>query len=238
MLQQVPYRREEKCTNFPLCTVTRKRPVIDGVKQPRLDFCRACLANSVCTETGCCNHVPTSGKVPGKKIKWSPHRRCAEHVRVNTTPACEWTFCDTSPPGCKYLSMQYGKGPCYACYQGYQSSVLSLESKASASIPGVSSSPFSVSAATIAIKIYLRYLLDHVGASIRLQRYLRQTFRCLYLRPRWIQLLLMGPMLPAPLPSSGCFKSSPKRNVPTIQCAQVLGNVLRGSGAWNTAVSV
>ena len=44
------------------------------------------------------NHVPSGGNGPGKRLAWSPHGRCVEHMRANT-PTCTWTFCSNSLAG-------------------------------------------------------------------------------------------------------------------------------------------
>ena len=111
------------------------------MKQPRLEYYGACLANPLCKEDGCCSHIPTGGRVTRQRMKWSPQGWCAEHMRANAkTPACEWTICNTSSPVCTNLSMQYGKGKCYACSQGDAPSARSLLGHASRSIPAVPSS--------------------------------------------------------------------------------------------------
>ena len=58
------FKSEEKCANYPVCTGARKRPK----GQRRLEYCSLCLTNAACKENGCYNHVPTGGKVPGKKL--------------------------------------------------------------------------------------------------------------------------------------------------------------------------
>ena len=89
---QVPFRPECACCNYPMCTGVQKRPRVVGVRQYRVEHCSTCLASPVCKEIGCINHVPPGGKVPGKKIVWSPDGRCAEHNRL-IKKKCGWISC-------------------------------------------------------------------------------------------------------------------------------------------------
>ena len=87
--------------------------------QPRQDYCSTCLTNPVRKENGCCNHVPSGGKIPRKKAQWSPHGQCADHVRTSTS-VFDWTVCENSSIRCTQLSMQHGKGSCYSCFQNHK----------------------------------------------------------------------------------------------------------------------
>ena len=81
---QVTYKPDGKCSNYPFCTATQKRPRIDGKLQPRQEHCSVCLANPVCKEDGCSNRVPSGRKVSGGQLTWSPNGRCVEHARADT----------------------------------------------------------------------------------------------------------------------------------------------------------
>jgi len=110
----IAFKPEEKCSNYPVCKSNRLRPRVNGVQQPRAEYCSTCSANPICKEDACCRHVATGGKVPRKKPMWKPNGRCAEHMRtVDKSSSCEWGACSNVTAGCKQLSVEFSTGMCY-----------------------------------------------------------------------------------------------------------------------------